>query len=587
MCRKFFLLASMVLVIGMTSNASADLVAHWKFDEGSGTSVHEEIGDVNDVITYKSGPVTWATPGGIPGRPLLDNALNFTAADHQYIATSAPHDVSIQDDFSVALWIKPTEYAVPDRQFFGFGGAIALYLRNNKPRWYLRMSNGLVLNEELSTPLPEGTWSHLAFTFALTAGTDETNSAIKIYINGGLAGWHGTLFPAPVDAISSPVIGKHGAADADYFEGILDDVRLYDTALTASEVSDVYNIGLYADPLEASNPNPYYNATGVNITTDLSWTPGSSASYSDVYFGTSFADVNDATDPNTPPGRGRQDASNYDPGVLQFGQTYYWRIDGVKLPDVRKGDVWQFTAGDSIVVDDFEAYGDGDVPGEPGGRIWYTWKDGEGWTVPSPIYGGNGTGSLVSPGTDTARGKQSLAYYYDNDGTNYLGSPDKKYYSEATASVGDLASGADWTLAGLKLLSLQFYGNPDNDANATEQMYLRLKDDEGHAAQIMHGDPSAIRAAAWRVWEIELQDFVQINNALNLAKVNEITIGFGNPDNSTVPGGSGVVYFDEIRLYPSRCVSPPAQGDVNGDCVVDFEDCALIGDSWLESGLWP
>ncbi|UCG49330.1 MAG: LamG domain-containing protein [Phycisphaerales bacterium] len=582
MCGRFFLSIALFVALAAAGGARADLVSHHKLDEGGGTSAYEEIAGVSDEITHESGPVTWATPGGIPARPLLGNALNFDVTDKQFIQSTVP--AGLEDGLSFAFWVRPTGAAI-DPTPGGINGC-TFYLRNNKPRWYVRMSNGLVLNQELSTPLASDTWSHIVFTFEPTSGEYEAMAAVKIYINGELAGWQGTNFAANLNTPTKYAIGKHPAASADYFNGALDDVRLYDTALTAADVGDLYNVGFYVDPLEASNPHPYYDATGVNIRTVLSWTAGSAATHSDVYFGTDFDDVNEAADPNTLPGRGRQDTNTYDPGILEFGRTYYWRVDGVNATEVRKGNVWSFTAGDSLIVDDFEGYGDGNVPGEPGGRVWYTWNDGEGWTDASPSYEGNGTGSLVDLSTDPALGKQALAYYYDNDGTNYLGTSGKQYYSEAAASTADLASGSDWTLADVKLLSLQFHGHPDNDANATEQMYVRLKDDQGQVAEIPHPNPGAIQTGAWRVWEIQLQDFVQINNALSLAKISEITIGFGDK-NSAIPGGSGVVYFDNIGLFPARCESPPAQGDVNGDCVVDFRDCALLFNSWLESGLWP
>jgi len=82
----------------------------------------------------------------------------------------------------------------------------------------------------------------------------------------------------------------------------------------------------------------------------LGWTPGEFARTHDVYLGTSFDDVNMAGRDN-PMGlqvSESQDANTYDPpGVLDWDQTYYWRIDEVNgAPDyaIYKGDVWSFTA---------------------------------------------------------------------------------------------------------------------------------------------------------------------------------------------------------------------------------------------------
>ncbi|GEM_PF-5915381 len=73
----------------------------------------------------------------------------------------------------------------------------------------------------------------------------------------------------------------------------------------------------------AWQPDPENGATDVPVDSAIHWSPGRDAVAHDVYFGTSFADVNTASDPALLPGRGRQDANTYDPGFLNLGQTYY------------------------------------------------------------------------------------------------------------------------------------------------------------------------------------------------------------------------------------------------------------------------
>ncbi|MHC4676461.1 MAG: hypothetical protein ACYTBZ_28565 [Planctomycetota bacterium] len=100
----------------------------------------------------------------------------------------------------------------------------------------------------------------------------------------------------------------------------------------------------------ASDPEPSYLAGNVDPNVVLSWTPGVCAAGHDVYLGTDFNDVNDASDPNVSPGRGRQDSNSYDPpGLLEFGRTYYWRIDEVNCTDANslwRGAIWIFTVDD-------------------------------------------------------------------------------------------------------------------------------------------------------------------------------------------------------------------------------------------------
>jgi len=102
---------------------------------------------------------------------------------------------------------------------------------------------------------------------------------------------------------------------------------------------------------KASNPSPAKGATDVPRNVVLSWTPGGYADKHDVYFGTNFDDVNQATTTADPAGvyKGRQAPSFYPVSGaprLDFGQTYYWRIDEVNAPPdltIYKGAVWQFT----------------------------------------------------------------------------------------------------------------------------------------------------------------------------------------------------------------------------------------------------
>ena len=96
----------------------------------------------------------------------------------------------------------------------------------------------------------------------------------------------------------------------------------------------------------AVSPNPSDGETDVLISTLLSWIPGIYANTHDVYFGTSFDDVNEAG-PGSPlligPGISQ---STFNPGGLEFGQTYFWRVDEVNAPPdntVFKGSIWSFT----------------------------------------------------------------------------------------------------------------------------------------------------------------------------------------------------------------------------------------------------
>ena len=107
-------------------------------------------------------------------------------------------------------------------------------------------------------------------------------------------------------------------------------------------------------------------------------------------------------------------------------------------------------------------------------------------------------------------------------------------YSEATLT---LTYPRDWTENGVTTLSFWYRGNSDN---AAETLYVALNG----SAVVSNDNPDAAQIANWTQWTIDLQAF-----DINLANVNTIALGLGNKNNP-VAGGSGTMYFDDIRLYP-------------------------------------
>ncbi len=129
--------------------------------------------------------------------------------------------------------------------------------------------------------------------------------------------------------------------------GWIDDRGLTCAEFIGNWVNSV--VGL-ADPALASDPMPEDEAVDVLRDVVLGWAPGDHAVTHDVYFGTVFDDVNTASrdDPMGVLVSQDQSETTYDPdGLLDFGVTYYWRIDEVNgAPDntIFKGETWSFTA---------------------------------------------------------------------------------------------------------------------------------------------------------------------------------------------------------------------------------------------------
>ena len=286
--------------------------------------------------------------------------------------------------------------------------------------------------------------------------------------------------------------------------------------------------GAYSLPLRARSPKPANDATDVKDIPTLSWAKGDTADQHDVYFGTDQAAVEGATTATAGIYRGRQalDATTYTPAEapLEWGKTYYWRIDEVEADGVtiHEGNLWSFTVAEFFIVDDFESYNDIDPPDPASNRIFDVWIDGFGTTDNGALVGND-----LPPYAEQAvvhSGAQSMPYRYDNNLKT----------SEATLT---LVYPRDWTAKGVAKLSLWFIGDA---GNAPERMFVALND----TAVVYHDNPAVTQTTTWTEWVIDLTAF----QGVTLTNVNTITIGFGTK-NSPAAGGSGKMYFDDIRLY--------------------------------------
>jgi hypothetical protein len=298
---------------------------------------------------------------------------------------------------------------------------------------------------------------------------------------------------------------------------------------SASEPKAIIPSAAFSPPVRAGAPNPSNGAVDVRQTATLSWGLGEAAASHEVYFGTDAEAVKNA-DTSSPEYIGTRDigSESYEPGQLDWDTTYYWRVDEVNSlnPDSPWiGRVWNFTTANFLIVDDFELYNDIN-PDEPdSNRIFNAWIDG----FDNPAINGSVVGNLDPPFAEQTivhTGNQSMPMSYDNA----VGK------SEATLTLTDQR---DWTENGVNTLTIWFRGDA---ANIAEPMYVVLND----SAVVTHDNPEAALIFTWTQWNIDLQTFA--DQGVNLANVNSITLGLGNRNNP-VAGGSGMMYFDDIRLY--------------------------------------
>jgi hypothetical protein len=313
-----------------------------------------------------------------------------------------------------------------------------------------------------------------------------------------------------------------------YIPGPLESGKVYYWRVDAFHGFETYpsEVMAFSTPGGVSTLNPSNGAANVSQTQTLTWNAGDNSASYEVYFGMDEDSVRNA-DTGSPEYKGSKNAGSesYDPGTMEWDTKYYWRVDEVRADGTtQKGMVWNFTVADFLIIDDFESYNDLD-PAEPASnRIFNAWIDG---------FGDQTNGALVgydnppfAEQTIVHSGGQSMPFEYDN-------TPGK---SEATLT---LTERTDWTEKGVNRLTIWYQGKM---INSPEQMYVVLNG----TAVVNHENPEAALAYEWTEWNIDLQAFA--DQGVSLANVNSITLGLGNRANP-VAGGSGMLYFDDIRLY--------------------------------------
>ncbi len=202
----------------------AGLVAAYGFDEGGGTTVADASG------TGNAGAVSgasWTSAGKNAG------ALSFDGIDDQVtVADSASLDLTT--GMTASAWVYPT---VTDSSFRTVlaketGGSMAYGIyasgshTNNPPGGYVHTSQ--LYGQRSTSALPVNTWTHLATTY------DGTN--LRFYVNGQLAG--SRVISGGMLTSTNPLrIGNNAVWSGEAFAGRIDDVRVYDRALSATEIA--------------------------------------------------------------------------------------------------------------------------------------------------------------------------------------------------------------------------------------------------------------------------------------------------------------------------------------------------------------
>jgi hypothetical protein len=343
MCRKLICLFTFIFVLGTASNALAELVGYWRLDEGSGTIAYDSSGNGHDG-TIKGDPQWVAGRNGL--------ALDFDGTeDYIDIGLGAgDYFATLNSGLTVAGWIVREGTGTYDIVFGAGRNPVGTTAGDDNNGWKFGIDSGDVikfttlgiLDYTSSVGVPLGEWVHIAATF------NEAGTEAQIYLNGNFEQAISGNGPAN-PATGLYAVGFGGTWALEFFDGMLDEVRVYNHVLTGPEILAAMEGGK-GYPF-ALGPSPEDGALHADTWVSLGWKAGDFAVSHDIYLGNNFDDVNNGTGDTF---RGNQALTYFVAGFPGFaypdglvpGTTYYWRIDEVNDADPNspwKGDVWSFS----------------------------------------------------------------------------------------------------------------------------------------------------------------------------------------------------------------------------------------------------
>ncbi|MBL7145273.1 MAG: hypothetical protein ISS76_13650 [Phycisphaerae bacterium] len=504
--------------------------------------------DGDDATINVSTVAIWDIPLTSNEILILGNAGQSSFGDYPLAAGPVPADGALHADTWVNMAWRAGDYAVSHDVYFGDNfddvdaGAESVFQGNQTDTFLVAgfpgfaYPDGLVPGttyywriDEVNDAEPNSPWKGNVWSFSIPPKTayvpDPADSAESVSVDvilGWTAGWGAKLHTVYFGETFEEVYNATGGlpkGTAAFTPGTLKMAKTYYWRVDEFDAIETYTGDVWSFTTEGAVAalDPANGAVDVKQTPVLTWAPGLGASH-EIYFGADAASLELK-------GSGNLGAESYEPGQLEWNTTYYWRIDEADNANADSpwtGPLWSFTTANFLIIDDMESYNDLDESDPASNRIYLAWIDG----FDNPAANGSVVGYANPPFAEQTivhGGLQSMPMAYDNA----VGK------SEATLT---LTSNKDWAVNGVTTLTIWFRGKFGNTA---ETLYVALNGN----ARVDNDNPDAALRGSWTQWNIPLQAFA--DQGVNFTNVNSITIGL-----SSVTGGTGMMYFDDIRLYP-------------------------------------
>jgi hypothetical protein len=325
------------------------MIAHWKLDETSGRMASDSSGNGHD--GKLEGGFAFDT-ASILGK--FGNALNFSHPNDVVNTDKTASEFGIANNAakSITAWVLTRSFndgGIYEMGRQSNGQDFSLRTRTSDNQWRVQYWGGHDIDFSYTS---KNQWVHFAHVY--------DGARARIYADGQLV----VDEPRALNTTDRKTF-KIGRWDDHHFDGIIDDVRIYNYPLDSDEVFAVIGGGA------AENPKPYDTEVDAPYCATLNWSAGLAATYHDVYFGTDRDAVTSATH-DSPEYRGRQEDVFYIP-TMAGNTQYFWRIDEVpytppppppppppmggggvteteqsSAAGIIAGEVWSFTTGEGM-----------------------------------------------------------------------------------------------------------------------------------------------------------------------------------------------------------------------------------------------
>ena len=322
----------LVLIMAAACPVWADLVIHWSLDESAGGSASDSVGDSHGTLI---GNTIWNPAGQFGGAAQFDG----TDDSIRVRADAGPYPVS-DYPFTIMGWCKSTKSNAK--------AVIACIVKDNNEYYWIGLLTGNAgivartdsgMHERRSgSGIADDQWHHLCGVYNGPEDRVLYLDGVEVATDDRTAPFLPEIRQFAIGALDRDPAGEN---IVDEMLGSVDDVAVFDEALDLATINQYMTSGIPTQGLLASTPAPADGAEDVVRDNILSWASGEYAGTHNLYWGTSFQDVNSATVPMA----ADLDVNAFDLERLEFDTTYYWRVDEVNAtPDktVFKGMIWSF-----------------------------------------------------------------------------------------------------------------------------------------------------------------------------------------------------------------------------------------------------